>query len=47
VTNLIPIDGVRDRLVVGLVRELRRMHAYHDQHVAVLGLKWVQFVQDV
>ncbi len=47
VADLVAVDGGGHRGVVGLVRELRRVHAHDDQNVAVLLLEWTQFVQDV
>ena len=47
VVHLVPLDGGGERVRVGLVHELRRVHADDHQHVAVLLLQLAQLVQDV
>ncbi len=45
--HAIPLTRRDQRLVVGLVRELRRVHPHGDQHVRELRLELAQLVQHV
>lgn len=45
--HAVPLDRVHDRLVLGLVHELRRVHADDHDRVPVLPLQLPQLVQDV
>ena len=47
VVHGVALDGLRQRDRVGLVHELRRVHADHDQLVGVLLLQRAQLVEDV
>ncbi|CAM5234228.1 hypothetical protein SVIOM74S_00009 [Streptomyces violarus] len=47
VLHAVPLHGVDDRLVLGLVHELRRVHPDHHDRVPVLVLQLAQLVQDV
>ncbi|MGC0339337.1 hypothetical protein RKD20_004371 [Streptomyces sp. SLBN-8D4] len=45
--DAVPLDGVRHRRVLRLVRELRRVHPDHHDGVAVLLLQLSELVEDV
>ena len=47
VVHVVALDGRGQRVRVGLVHELRRVHADGHQHVGVLLLERAQLVQDV
>lgn len=47
VVDLVPLDGVDDGLVLGLVDELRRVHPDDHQGVAVLLLQLAQLIEDM
>jgi hypothetical protein len=45
--DLVTLDGRGESTVVGLVRELRRVHSDDHQHVGVLPLQLPQLVENV
>lgn len=47
VVDLVPLDGVDDCLVLGLVDELRRVHTDDHDGVAVLLLQFAQLIENM